>query len=94
MGMAFGALQPSEGYSEVQSAFRLLYNCNSQVPPDVWQAIEALDLRAESEDGEVISDAVGILDPRDELPDEPPEVEVRCHSAEVFKRHFAHHLSA
>ena len=94
MGMAFGVLQPSGSYPQVQATFRALYDHLSDVPPELRREVEALSLRAESEDGEVISDGVGVLDPRNELPDEPPEVEVRCRSAEVYRRHFPHHWTA
>ena len=94
MGMASGTLHPSGSYSEVRATFRKLYSCGSDVPPDVWHEIESLALWAESEGGKVVSDEVGVLDPSGELPEEPPEVEVRCRDAEAYERHFPHHIRA
>ena len=94
MGMLLGDLHPSESYAEVGAVFRALYSANETDRPDIYRAIEDLQLRIETESGEIISDTLGILDPGDDLPEELPYVDARCLSADVYRRHFRHHIQA
>jgi hypothetical protein len=93
-GSVYGRFYPNEAYAAVQPVFRAVWNVGNDVPRELFEVIGMLELRAETEDGEVFSERVGIVDPRDEWPREPVRVEVTVASREQYARLFPERIRA
>lgn len=92
MGVVFGRFHPNEHYTEIREIYQAHFEQNGNVLPKIWSQINSLELRAESTEGELISNLVHIVDPTGEFEGEVPQVEVTCSSAEVYRMHFLRHI--